>query len=181
MPELESPQLLTSTIHQDVRGSHRKFFGVTPQALAFPGFEIHEVFMTTNNEGTIRGMHFQADVPQPKIIQVLSGVVHAVALCCDPADERFGTFKKFTLLEENNNRLYIPGRWALGYESYWDDTRVLYFAGADFSPTGDAGIDPFDPELGIEWTVPKERALLSERDQNLQSFAEFAEKLKEQA
>jgi len=174
------PALVENSVHYDVRGSHRKFFGKTPEKIEVPGFEIKEVFMTTNNKNTIRGMHFQSDVPQPKIIKLITGPKEGLlvrVLCCDETLPEFGEVREYNLTVETEERLYVPGKWALGYRALEDYTKVLYLAGADFSPGGDTGIDPFDTELPLNWGITKEEALLSPRDLELESFSEFARKV----
>lgn len=172
------PEILETTEHEDIRGVHRKFFGVKPESLEIPGFELREVFMTQNHRNTVRGLHFQKSLPQPKIIKVITGSLSIRLLCCDPEESTFGQVKYFELDANQNRRVYIPGKWALGYRALEEDTRVLYMAGEDFSADGDTGIDPFDPALNIDWGVTRENALLSERDKNLQSFQEFSESIK---
>lgn len=170
----KKPFYISNTVHEDERGGHRKFFGVLPETIEIPGFTAKEVFMTTNHRNTIRGLHFQSDYPQPKIIKLLTrGPLTVNLLCCDPTLKEFGETQSFKLSVDDEKRLYVPGKWALGYRSGNNDTRVLYIAGENFSPTGDTGIDPFDPELNIDWGITRDKAILSERDKNLMSWKEF--------
>lgn len=178
--DLRYPHPVDVAVHRDGRGAHSKFFGATPEAIAVPDYNISEVFMTTNNRNTVRGLHFQQP-GQPKIIQVISGAVVGNILCCNPELPEFGRVNHFFLQENSDKKIYVPGDWALGYRAVVDNSRVLYLAGAPFYGPGDVGIDPFDPELELDWNLltgedepfTKETAILSERDKNLPSFADF--------
>lgn len=168
------PEILPASHHDDLRGRHSKFFGELPEQIAVPGYEVKEVFMTTSRRNVVRGMHFQQP-PQPKIIQVVSGEIHCQVVICDPDDAGFGSSSSFQLAE-GGERLLVPGSCALGYRALADGTRVLYLAGTGFVANGDTGIDPFDPDLELDWGPGFELAdaVLSERDRSLQSFADYA-------
>jgi dTDP-4-dehydrorhamnose 3,5-epimerase-like enzyme len=168
------PELLPASHHDDLRGRHSKFFGDVPELIAVPGYEIREVFMTTSRRNVVRGMHFQRP-PQPKIIQVVSGEIHCQVVACDPGDADFGSASTFHL-NEGGERLLVPGTCALGYRALLDGTRVLYLAGSGFVANGDTGIDPFDADLALDWGPEFDltQAVLSDRDQSLQSFADYA-------
>lgn len=178
MPDLRYPLLSGASLNTDLRGAHTKYYGKGPKVIALPfDYPISEVFITTSNKNIVRGMHFQ--IPgQPKLISIITGSIHGNLLCCDPELPEFGKTVKFTL--EPDQRLLVPGKWALGYRSLEDATKILYLAGADFVPGGDAGVDPFDAELDLDWGVAEdgsrftaEHAILSDKDKELPSFAEW--------
>lgn len=167
-------KLLKINNHPDIRGTHKKIFGNVPENLNVNNFSISEIFMTENNKNVIRGMHFQKDLPQPKIITVITGKALVKVLNCNMLDvKNYGKSYTFKLNPEDNVRLYVPGDWALGYRIIEDKTRVLYLASEDFNPDGDNGIDPFDKKLDLKWGITKDKAILSERDKTLQTFKNF--------
>lgn len=178
----EPVKILKASVHRDARGSHSKFFGNSPENIRVDGFRVTEVFMTSNNVNTIRGLHFQVNPPQPKIVTCLTGSAVVNVVCLDPASPDFGTALRVVLGgggENSDSMVVVPENHALGYRSLEDDTRMLYIAGADFNADGDIGIDPFDPTLSLDWKISpedeftKEFAILSVRDQNLPSFKDF--------
>ena len=173
--DLRYPQVLEAAVNEDVRGAHTKLFGATPERIAIPDFVVHEVFYTTNHVNTLRGLHFQTP-GQPKIIQAMSGHVRGNVLCCNPELPEFGTAIEFELRAGDGKRIYVPGNWAPGYRSLRDDSKILYLAGHPFVGNGDTGIDPFDPELALNWgdNFGRSDAIISERDRELPSFATYA-------
>lgn len=183
--DLRYPQFIATAAHPDQRGSHKKFFGAGPEEIVVPNYSIAEVFMTTNNLNTVRGLHFQQP-GQPKVVQVITGRVVGNILCCNPELPEFGTAIHYELSDAEKTKIYVPGDWALGYRALEQDTRVLYLAGSDFYGPGDVGIDPFDPALKLDWgtitpadsatqrSFGKLDAILSVRDLELPPFAQFA-------
>lgn len=174
------PALVSNAHHPDLRGSHRKLFGTVPETLDIPGFEVREVFMTTSHKDVVRGLHFQEGAPQAKIIKPLTGSLIVNTVCFDPSLPEFGEVTQFKISAEDEVRLYVPGRYGLGYRVVEDNTNVLYIANEHFVPNGDTGVDPFDAELNVDWgaDISRETAIMSPRDHELQSFAAFAERVK---
>lgn len=171
---MSRPMLLPIMDNPDLRGSHTKFYGAVPEMLNVEDYSIREVFMTTNKKDVVRGMHYQTPA-QTKIITVLTGSLIGNVLDANPESDTFGEVFHYELRAESKVRLFVPGDWALGYRILEDDTRVLYFADADFSPTGDTGIDPFDSDLKLNWGkgITKDSAILSPKDLELDSWAEY--------
>lgn len=175
-------RLLRSSIHHDVRGSHTKFFGETPALIHVDDFEVKEVFMTTNRKNVLRGMHFQTP-GQAKIIQAVAGSIIVNVLSCQN-NNTLGQVKHFIIRAGDGSRVFVPGDWALGYRTLEEKTKILYLANENFSADGDTGIDPFDSDLNLNWSLEGEKevfsrtsAILSDRDKTLQSFQEFKESL----
>ena len=179
--DLRFPSLIQTAEHPDHRGSHHKFFGATPEPIAVPGFNVAEVFMTHSHRDVVRGLSLQSP-PQPKLITAVTGAVLGNAVCCDPSLDEFGSVFSFELAAGDGMKLYIPPLWAQGYRVLMDDTRMLYMAGADFSPES-VGINAFDPALDFNWgegfTI--ESAVMADRDRNFPPFSEVVEQLKQVA
>ncbi len=168
------PQFSAVARNYDNRGGHIKFFGKGPASIVLgKDYAISEAFMTESIFGVLRGMHFQTP-GQPKLIQAITGQAHGFALCAAPGHEDFGNYIEFEL-NEASPKLLVPGDWALGYEITDEEvpTRILYLAGADFVAGGDTGIDPFDDELALPWFTTRDEAILSDRDKELGSWADY--------
>lgn len=178
--DLSRPALVSNAHHPDLRGAHRKLFGSVPEALLVPDFEVREVFMTTSHKDVIRGLHFQEGAPQAKIIKPLTGSLIVNTVCFDPSMKEFGEVTQYKISADDEVRLYVPGRYGLGYRVVEDNTNVLYIANEHFVSGGDTGVDPFDAELNVNWgeNISRETAIMSPRDHELQSFAEFAGRVK---
>lgn len=176
---LENPQVLPINNHGDLRGAHIKLYGSVPENLLIEGFEIKEVFMTDSHKDVVRGLHFQEGAPQSKIITPLTGAIQVNVVYLDPKHEKFGEVEHYTLNSTDNKRLYVPGMCGLGYRVLTSETRVLYMANEHFVPGADTGIDPFDSELDTYWgeNIDKDSAILSDRDKELGSFADYAKRV----
>lgn len=168
--------------HNDSRGSHIKFLGDNVTGFTLGDFNVVESFMTLNNKDTLRGMHFQDPKPQQKLITPLTGAILVNVINMSNPEERITKL----LFDVDAEMIFIPAGWALGYRALEDNTRVLYLADAPFDGDCDNGIDPFDENLGIDWSFNnvkmtieemRETFILSERDQNLQSYTQFKEGL----
>jgi dTDP-4-dehydrorhamnose 3,5-epimerase-like enzyme len=167
------PIVTELTQHADLRGSHLKWAGLGP--LEIPGFDVVEVFRTRNAADVIRGLHFQQNPDQAKVVLCLTGSAIVNAVCLDPASPRFGEIERWVVDADKPTRLFVPRKWGLGYRITADDTIMVYFADAPFDAAGDTGIDPFDAELSVDWgqDISRETAVLSDRDKQLMSFADY--------
>lgn len=166
--------------HNDSRGSHIKFLGDNVTGDVLGEYKVVESFMTFNHKNTLRGMHFQDPKPQQKLITPLTGSILVNVINMADPTERINR----TIFDFDEEMVFIPAGWALGYRALEEDTRVLYLADAPFDGACDNGIDPFDKDLAIEWDslhidhspkagLLRATVILSERDQNLQSYAEY--------
>lgn len=171
-------------IFNDERGSHVKFFGKTPEKLLLEDVALKEVFMTVNHKGTLRGLHFQVNPPQPKLLTCVTGSAQVVTVCLDPESDDFGKWNARLLsgdltTDAGAAMVFVPPLHALGYLILEEGTRMLYMAGEDFSASGDVGIDPFDEDLAIDWAAgaTKDNVILSARDKALPSFSDYQEGL----
>ena len=132
----------------------------------------------TSRYGVIRGLHFQTgEFAQSKLIRVLHGRILDVVVDLREESPSFGKSFSLEISKENNFQLYIPKSFAHGYSVLEENATVLYKCDAFYNPKSEAGIQFDDPYLAIDWKVPKEKQIISERDLNWQSFKEFKQSL----
>lgn len=138
--------------------------------------ELKEVFYTVSKRGVIRATHFQLIKQQPKLVRCISGHVYDVIVDLRPESETFGEWRGFHLTGENMCSLLVPAYFGHGYLVI-EDSVVSYKAAEGFYAEGDSGIMYNDPDIGIEWPYEliggKEKLIISEKDLNLMSFAEY--------
>ena len=124
--------------------------------------------------GTIRGLHFQRDpMAQGKLVRVTKGAILDVAVDVRQGSPTFGKAVSARLDAAEGAQLYVPPGFAHGYCTTEPDTIVAYKVTAYYSPADDGGILWNDPALGIDWPLPPEGALVSDKDKVLPTLADL--------
>ena len=125
--------------------------------------------------GVIRGLHFQkGEHAQAKLVRVVSGVVLDVAVDLRPGSKTFGKHVSVVLSGENKRMFFIPRGFAHGFSVLSEEVVFQYKCDNLYCPEAEGAIAWDDPDLGIDWQVPPEAAILSDKDRNHPSFKQFA-------
>jgi len=140
--------------------------------------ELKEVFYAVSKKGVIRAMHFQVVKQQAKLVRCVSGHVYDVIVDLRKNSPTFGQWQGFDLTSENHYMLYVPEHFGHGY-LVLEDSIVSYKCAEKFYGEYDSGIKWNDPDVAIEWPLAQvdHKIILSEKDQNLQSFQEYRAQL----
>lgn len=150
----------------DQRGSLMRMF--CARAFADQGLEtsfVQHSLSYSALRGTIRGMHFQLEPHQEvKLVRCIAGAIYDVILDLRPASPTFGRWQGFELTARTKRQLYIPERFAHGFQTLCDDAEVHYLISAFHVPAAASGLRHDDPLFGIEWPAPP--AALSDRDRS---------------
>jgi dTDP-4-dehydrorhamnose 3,5-epimerase len=122
--------------------------------------------------GVIRGLHFQTDPAQGKLVGVVRGRIWDVVVDIRPQSSTFGEHLGTELNDTNNRLLWIPAGFAHGFCVMGSEPAdVIYKVDSLYNKTSEHGIRWSDPELGIAW--PADHPIVSVRDQSLPSFADY--------
>ena len=122
----------------------------------------------------MRGLHFQREHCQDKLVRVLHGAVYDVAVDLRRDSLTFGMWRGFTLSAQNQTMLYIPKGFAHGFLALEEGSVMNYLLGAQYVKDVDGGIVWNDPELAICWPVEQaDNLLIAEKDRLLPSFSTF--------
>lgn len=176
--ETEIPGALeiNSFNNDDIRGSFTKDYSREIFSENGIKHELAEVFYTTNHKGVLRGMHFQRERQQPKLVRCISGHVYDVIVDLRPESPTFKRWLGFDLIGEKCNELLVPGGCAHGY-LVLETSVVSYKCAEKFYPEFDSGIAWDDPDIAIDWRLEKiggaEKLIIAEKDKKMQSFKEF--------
>ncbi len=170
MTELAIPavKLITPVKHGDSRG----FFSETYNGRDLEAVGITTVFVQDNHSlsgprGTVRGLHYQLPpFAQDKLLRVVRGSVMDVAVDLRRGSPTFGHHVSVVISAEDWTQVLVPAGFAHGFCTLEPDTEVIYKVSDYYAPDHDRGILWNDPDLGIEWPVGTEDALLSEKDRN---------------
>ena len=172
---------ITPHFFEDERGYFIKDF----EKLEFEAYGLPTEFYETNEsksrKGTLRGLHFQSEYSQGKLIRVIKGSVYDVAVDLRLDSETFGKWEAFELNERNHQMVYIPENFAHGFLTLENDTIFNYKCTNKYSPTHDSGILWNDNELNVLWPLDdiQNELLLSEKDKLLPTFSEIKKRLLE--
>ena len=130
-------------------------------------------------KGVLRGLHFQINHPQSKLVRCLKGRVYDVAVDLRKNSKTFGKHYGVELTEENNTLFYIPENFAHGFLVLSDEAIFSYKVTDFYHPNDEGGIIYNDKKLNIDWKIPNKdfNILLSDKDKKHQTFDEYVSKL----
>ena len=121
--------------------------------------------------GVIRGLHFQKNPKaQAKLVRVLDGEILDVAVDIRLGSPTFGKTYTIQLSSENKKQLLIPEGFAHGFSVLSRSALVLYKCNELYSPDNEGGINCKDPSFAIDWNIPDEKIIISDKDRQLLFF-----------
>lgn len=160
-------------------GDHRGFFSEVYNRESFAGAGIALDFVQDNHSlsaavGTLRGLHFQsAPFAQDKLVRVVKGRILDVAVDIRAGSPSFGRHVAVELSAENWRQLLVPVGFAHGFVTLEPDTEVLYKVSALYGPQNDHGLAFDDPALDINWRIPHDQLVLSDKDRKHPRLADM--------
>lgn len=164
--ETEIPGVII--IEPKIFGDDRGFFTEVYRYELFAENGIKERFVQDNlsrsKKGTLRGLHYQLNNPQAKLVMATRGKVLDVAVDIRKGSPTFGKYVMAELSEENKRMIYIPGGFAHGFAVLSEIADFQYKCSNYYDPTSEHGIFWNDPDVGVPWDV--ENPLLSDKDKN---------------
>jgi dTDP-4-dehydrorhamnose 3,5-epimerase len=168
--------LIVSPIrHSDSRG----FFSETYSKIGLAEAGVVTEFVQDNHalsihKGTVRGLHFQAPpYAQDKLVRVVRGAIFDVAVDVRVGSPTYGQHVSATISAQAWNQIFVPAGFAHGLVTLEPDTEVIYKVSNVYSPEHDKGLLWNDPDLGIDWPVAAEAAILSEKDESQPTLDEL--------
>ncbi len=168
---LQGAKLISPQVFHDGRGFFLESHGET----RYREIGIDVPFVQDNHsyskEGVIRGMHFQSEPGQAKLIRVASGKIYDVIVDIRPDSPTFGKWEGIYLDGEKHQQLFIPVGFAHGFCVMSPEAHVLYKTSSPYNSETEKGFRFDDPEIGIKW--PVEAPTVSERDQKSPYFYEL--------
>ena len=132
--------------------------------------KIRKISFVQDNEskssyGVLRGLHFQKPpYAQSKLVRVIKGAVLDVAVDIRKGSPTFGKHVAVELTEENHLQLFIPRGFAHGFSVLSQEVIFQYKCDNYYTPQADGGISILDEGIGIDWKIPADKAILSEKD-----------------
>ena len=123
--------------------------------------------------GVVRGLHYQlAPYAQIKLVRVLEGAIIDVAVDIRKGSPTFGQVFSIELSAENKKQLLVPAGFAHGFSVISENATVLYKCDQFYNKEAEGGINFNDVSLGIDWRIPTDRAIISDKDKGLPALAD---------
>lgn len=161
--ELEGVLIIEPKVHSDLRGSFYESY----VKKKYEEHGIYDGFIQDNHsmsrKGVLRGLHYQENPGQAKLVRVTRGEVFDVAVDIRKGSPTFGKWSGVRLSDENHRQLYIPIGFAHGFCVLSESAEFLYKCSEYYAPSGERGILWNDPDIGIAW--PIKGPILSEKDE----------------
>lgn len=156
-------------IEQKVFGDSRGYFMETYNYEDFKQAGITDIFVQDNQSlsrrGVLRGLHYQKNYPQGKLVRVIKGEVFDVAVDIRKGSKTFGKWHGEILSAENNKQLYVPKGFAHGFLVLSEEAEFVYKCSDFYYPEDQDGILYNDPAIHIDWPIEEGmEIILSEKD-----------------
>jgi dTDP-4-dehydrorhamnose 3,5-epimerase len=166
-------------LEPDVHGDSRGFLVETFRRDAWAELGVDVEFVQHNQsrsaEGTLRGLHFQTEPGQAKLVRCPRGRIFDVAVDLRRDSPTYGQWEGQLLDDESHRQYFVPAGFAHGFAVLSEVADVSYLLSSTYDPATEAGIAWDDPGVGVEW--PLAEPLLSDRDRGAPTLAEVAETL----
>lgn len=162
---IEGVVIIEPRIFRDERG----YFFESFSQREFQEKVCNTVFVQDNESkssyGVLRGLHFQKPpYAQSKLVRVIKGAVLDVAVDIRKGSPTFGQHVAVELTEENHRQFFIPRGFAHGFSVLTDEVIFQYKCDNFYAPQSEGALAWDDPDLGIDWRLPAEKVILSEKD-----------------
>lgn len=178
--EIEGLLIIEPHMFSDVRGLYKKSYEkyvFTENGVTCTFTENSDIY---SNKGTIRGLHYQTEEAQAKLIHVIAGTLYDVAVDLRANSKTFGEYHAELLRAEDHKSVYIPAGFAHGFLALTDHTVFSYQCSGRYIPRACGGIRWNDPELNIPWPLCEygiNQVIATEKDQNWPTLREYVEKM----
>ena len=170
---IEDLLIIKPRIFEDARGYFCESY--SEKSFSEAGIAIHfcQDNQSKSGYGVVRGLHYQLNpVSQSKLVSVIIGSVWDVAVDLRKNSPTFGQWYGVELTAENHLQFLVPQGFAHGFSVLSETAVFSYKCDNFYSPTLERGIAFDDPQLNIDWKIPSEKALISEKDKKHPSFAQ---------
>lgn len=148
---IEGLCVITPTVHGDDRGYFMETYNLNDMKEAGLDLDFVQDNQSSSGKGVLRGLHYQKNFPQGKLVRVIRGSVFDVAVDLRKGSETYGKWYGLELSEENKKQFYIPKGFAHGYLVLSEWAEFCYKCTDFYHPGDDGGLVWNDPAIGITW------------------------------
>ncbi len=179
----QTPLVDCFIVHEKVHGDARGYFIETFNQRDFNAASGLEILFVQDNQsrsskGVLRGLHMQRGASaQAKLVRVLEGSVLDIAVDLRKGSPSFGQHFAIELTASNHKQFFVPAGFAHGFVVLSEAATFFYKVDKFYEPGNEVGIMYNDSALNINWQLPDNEIILSEKDKILGSFADYAASL----
>lgn len=177
---IEGLIIVDTKSYSDARGSFMETYKRNDFLAGGITCEFVQDNQSVSTQGVLRGLHFQINHPQSKLVRIVSGKVFDVAVDLRPSSTTFGHWEGVILSEDNHRQFFIPQGFAHGFLVLSETATFCYKCDDVYHPNDEGGLAWNDPTLAIAWpalegseTLDVAQLILSEKDLHYPSFQEY--------
>ena len=168
-------------VEPDVFRDNRGYFFESYNQQKFTENGIPNIFVQDNESqssyGVIRGLHCQlGKYSQAKLVRVISGTVLDVAVDVRPGSKTYGKHVAVELSGDNKRQLFIPRDFLHGFSVLSEHATFAYKVDNVYNPASEFGIRYDSPEIGVDWRIPADRIITSQKDRLANTLADLQKK-----
>lgn len=166
--------IIEPSVHGDSRGYFMETYNQRDMQEAGLNMNFVQDNQSMSTKGVLRGLHFQKEFPQDKLVRAVRGEVYDVVVDLREGSKTFGKWYGVYLSEENKKQFFVPKNFAHGFLVLSDYAEFCYKCTDFYHPNDEGGLLWNDPDIGIQWPIPEGMELtILERDQNWGGIKEF--------
>ena len=181
---IEGLAVITPTVFGDARGYFYESYNQNDLKDAGIDVEFVQDNQSASKKGVLRGLHFQINYPQDKLVRVINGSVFDVAVDLRKGSKTYGKWFGVELTAENKKQFFIPKDFAHGFIVLSDYAEFCYKVTDFYHPNDEGGLIWNDKDIAVDWPMPEgmgpEDLILSDKDKVNWTFEEYLEKVKNQ-
>lgn len=177
---IEGLCVIEPAVHGDKRGYFMETYNQKDMEAEGLNYTFVQDNQSASTKGVLRGLHYQFNHPQDKLVRVIKGEVFDVAVDLRKGSKTFGKWYGIKLTEENKKQFLIPKNFAHGFIVLSEEAEFCYKVTDFWYPNDEGGLMWNDKDINIEWLMPEGMTAsdlnLSEKDTKNLSFREYCEK-----
>lgn len=177
---IEGLCVIEPAVHGDNRGYFMETYNQKDMEAEGLNYTFVQDNQSSSTKGVLRGLHYQFNHPQDKLVRVIKGEVFDVAVDLRKGSKTFGKWFGIKLTEENKKQFLIPKNFAHGFIVLSDEAEFCYKVTDFWYPNDEGGLMWNDPTIAVNWEMPEgmtgDDLNLSEKDTKNMSFKEYCEK-----
>ena len=172
--DIKGLYVIEPTVFKDERGYFMETYNFNDYKAAGIDMEFVQDNQSMSVKGVLRGLHFQINYPQDKLVRVIRGEVFDVAVDLRTNSKTYGKWFGVELSAENKKQFYIPEGFAHGFIVLSDEAEFAYKCTDFYHPGDEGGLAWNDPEIGVDWPIEEGmKLIISEKDQKWGGIKEY--------